>query len=154
MKLTINSFPTNGVPGQTYEGGLSAVPNSEAHGAYTFCGVACLCILGDPAEMLNQYLDMPSLLSWLAQRQHVPEGGLAGRSNKLVDGCYSHWIGGCWPLIEAACRNHKTTPRLFNREGMARYILCCCQGERGGLRDKPSKYVSIFRDTPFDLAVS
>lgn len=92
--------------------------------------------------MLSKYLDMPSLLSWLAQRQHVPEGGLAGRSNKLVDGCYSHWIGGCWPLVEAACRDQKATPRLFNREALARYILCCCQGEKGGLRDKPSKYAA------------
>jgi protein farnesyltransferase subunit beta len=35
-------------PGQTYEGGISGRPDGEAHGAYTFCGLACLCILGDP----------------------------------------------------------------------------------------------------------
>jgi protein farnesyltransferase subunit beta len=33
---------------------------------------------------------------------------------------------------------------LYNREGLVRYILCACQNmsKRGGLRDKPSKYVS------------
>jgi len=33
---------------------------------------------------------------------------------------------------------------LFSRDGLIRYILCCCQDQskRGGLRDKPSKYVT------------
>ena len=31
---------------QTYEGGFSGVPWSEAHGGYTFCAVASLAILG------------------------------------------------------------------------------------------------------------
>lgn len=123
---------------QTYEGGLGSVPGAEAHGAYTFCGLACLCILGDPKTMFEKYLNLPSLVAWLTARQHAPEGGLAGRSNKLVDGCYSHWIGGCWSLVEAACRQGNSTPSLFNREGLIRYILCCCQADRGGLRDKPS----------------
>jgi len=79
---------------------------------------------------------MPSLIRWLSARQHAPEGGLGGRTNKLVDGCYSHWIGGCWALIDAATQTQKD---LWSREGLLRYILCCCQGEKGGLRDKPSK---------------
>jgi len=79
---------------------------------------------------------MPSLIRWLSARQHAPEGGLAGRTNKLVDGCYSHWIGGCWALIDAAAQTKKD---LWSREGLLRYILCCCQGDKGGLRDKPSK---------------
>ena len=34
-----------------------------------------------------------------------------------------------------------TTPvhSFYHREGLIRYILCCCQGESGGLRDKPGK---------------
>jgi hypothetical protein len=28
-------------------------------------------------------------------------GGFKGRTNKLVDGCYSWWIGGAFPLLEA-----------------------------------------------------
>lgn len=39
-------------PGQTYEGGVSGAPQTEAHGAYAFCVLACLCILGPPQEMI------------------------------------------------------------------------------------------------------
>ena len=28
-------------------------------------------------------------------------GGFRGRTNKLVDGCYSWWVGGCVVLVEA-----------------------------------------------------
>ena len=30
------------------------------------------------------------------------QGGFQGRTNKLVDGCYSFWQGGCFPLLHAA----------------------------------------------------
>ena len=38
--------------GQTYEGGIAGAPGTEAHGAYAFCALACLCILGSPREVL------------------------------------------------------------------------------------------------------
>lgn len=102
-------------------------------------------LITDPMSV--RYLDVPLLISWLSSRQYAPEGGFAGRTNKLVDGCYSHWVGGCWPLLEAAlngpqeAENPKrvVTGSLYNRQGLIRYILSCCQGKRGGLRDKPSK---------------
>ena len=31
---------------QTYEGGITCIPYGEAHGGYTFCGLAALLILG------------------------------------------------------------------------------------------------------------
>lgn len=133
---------------QTYEGGISAEPGNEAHGSYTFCALACLCILGRPQETITKYLDIETLFRWLCARQYAPEGGFAGRTNKVVDGCYSHWIGGCWPLVEAALQgstesplpfNDKSSRRLFSGEGLTRYILGCCQAPSGGLRDKPSK---------------
>jgi protein farnesyltransferase subunit beta len=37
---------------QTYEGGIAASPNNEAHGAYAFCALACLSILGPPSETI------------------------------------------------------------------------------------------------------
>ena len=37
---------------QTFEGGISGAPQTEAHGAYAFCVLACLCILGPPQQML------------------------------------------------------------------------------------------------------
>jgi hypothetical protein len=36
--------------GQTYEGGISGAPNTEAHGAYAFCALACMSIISDPRE--------------------------------------------------------------------------------------------------------
>lgn len=109
-----------------------------------------------PAYLARSYLNVPRLISWLSSRQYAPEGGFSGRTNKLVDGCYSHWVGGCWPLVEAslngpdepAATSGEARPlpaakqALFSRDGLIRYIMCCCQDQskRGGLRDKPSKY--------------
>lgn len=119
---------------QSWDGGISAEPGTEAHGAYAFCGLGCLAIIGPPKEILPKYLNMPLLIHWLSSRQCSPEGGYNGRTNKLVDGCYSHWVGGCWSIVEAA-----TTTGLWNRQALARYILACCQDKRGGLKDKPGK---------------
>lgn len=96
-------------------------------------------------------MDLPLLLSWLSARQNAPEGGFSGRTNKLVDGCYSHWVGGCWPLLQSALDGKPqsggtpshTVGSLFSREGLDRYILGCCQSPHGGLRDKPGKYVLL-----------
>ncbi|KOS19933.1 Protein farnesyltransferase subunit beta [Escovopsis weberi] len=147
---------------QTYEGGVSAKPGVEAHGAYAFCALGCLSILDAPHRSVGQHLDLPRLLSWLSSRQYAPEGGLSGRTNKLVDGCYSHWVGGCWPLIEASLRGPEgpsaeaeaeagpggaeADDSLFSRNGLIRYILCCCQdmSKRGGMRDKPSRYSDAY----------
>jgi protein farnesyltransferase subunit beta len=132
---------------QTFEGGISGAPGNEAHGAYAFCAIACLFLMNEPQNAL-QCLDLPPLISWLSSRQYAPEGGFAGRTNKLVDGCYSHWVGGCWPLIQAVVNDASSAQdpstdaamgSLYSREGLARYILSCCQAPTGGLRDKPSK---------------
>ncbi|CAO1604703.1 CAAX farnesyltransferase (FTase) subunit beta, variant 2 [Xanthoria calcicola] len=133
---------------QTFEGGISGSPQTEAHGAYAFCALACLSILGPPQRMISSYLDVPLLVAWLSARQYTPEGGFAGRTNKLVDGCYSHWVGGCWPLLDAAISDTQAKQAaenlpgssLYSRDGLTRYILACCQSEKGGLRDKPSTY--------------
>jgi hypothetical protein len=45
-------------------------------------------------------LDLPRLLSWLVSRQGAVEGGFQGRTNKLVDGCYSFWQGGTFLLLQ------------------------------------------------------
>lgn len=133
---------------QTYEGGIGDAPADEAHGAYAFCALACLCLYGEPHVAIKKFLDVDAFLWWLSSRQYAPEGGLAGRTNKLVDGCYSHWLGGCWPLIQAALtgprecldrQGKEVRNNLYSSEGLARYILGCCQSLDGGLRDKPSK---------------
>jgi prenyltransferase beta subunit len=54
-------------PGQTYEGGISGQPDSEAHGAYAFCALACLALLDDPRRIIPKYVP--------AQSKQNPKGG-------------------------------------------------------------------------------
>ncbi|TQV98156.1 Terpenoid cylases/protein prenyltransferase alpha-alpha toroid [Cordyceps javanica] len=117
---------------QTYEGGVAAIPGIEAHGAYAFCALGCLSILDAPHRSIPKYMNVPQLIAWLSSRQYAPEGGFSGRTNKLVDGCYSHWVGGCWPLIQAALSGPSSgearsadqqvadTGSLFSRNGLIR----------------------------------
>ncbi|CAL8102406.1 unnamed protein product [Calicophoron daubneyi] len=112
---------------QTYEGGFGAEPGVEAHGGYTFCAVAALCLLERP-----DLIDLPRLIRWISSRQMASEGGFQGRTNKLVDSCYSFWQGAVFPIIEElltmasdpALSSHDT---LFNTSALQEYILLCCQ---------------------------
>lgn len=80
---------------QTYEGGFGAEPHNEAHGGYTFCALASLRILNAVGQ-----IDVENLRGWLARRQMGYEGGFCGRTNKLVDGCYSFWQGGAMAVLD------------------------------------------------------
>ena len=107
---------------QTYEGGIGATPGEEAHGGYTFCGLAAMVLLGR-ASLLR--LDL--MAHWLAHRQMASQGGFQGRTNKLVDGCYSFWQGGCFPLLHAALAERGDMPQggvscLFNPEAR-KYVV-------------------------------
>ena len=42
---------------QTYEGGFGATPGNEAHGGYSFCGIAALKLLGK-----ESLIDIDSLM--------------------------------------------------------------------------------------------
>ncbi|KAJ3008162.1 hypothetical protein HKX48_008729 [Thoreauomyces humboldtii] len=130
---------------QTHEGGIGAVPGVEAHGGYTFCAIAAAEIAGGV-----ETLDLDLLTRWLAFRQMEVEGGFQGRTNKLVDGCYSFWQGGVAPILECVLERRRSrsvdesleepaTVDFFNREQLQKYILACCQDPKGGLRDKPEK---------------
>ncbi|GAB2278144.1 hypothetical protein Dimus_012840 [Dionaea muscipula] len=79
---------------QTYEGGIAGEPGSEAHGGYTFCGLATMILINQV-----QRLDIARLIDWVVFRQGI-ECGFQGRTNKLVDGCYSFWQGGIFALIQ------------------------------------------------------
>lgn len=61
---------------QSYEGGLSGLPFNEAHGGYTYCGVAALLLL----EKSLGNIDFVSLLYWTTSRQMDLEGGCQGRT--------------------------------------------------------------------------
>ncbi|XP_025104033.1 protein farnesyltransferase subunit beta-like isoform X2 [Pomacea canaliculata] len=124
---------------QTYEGGFAGFPGQEAHGGYSFCGLAALVILNQP-----QLCDIPRLLRWTAMRQMKYEGGFQGRTNKLVDGCYSFWQGAAFPVIHMVlCQEDdlalSASGWMFSQEALQEYVLICCQHPLGGLLDKPGK---------------
>ena len=52
--------------GQTFEGGISARPDAEAHSAYAFCALACLCIIDDPHIVIPKYVRPNFVVSHLA----------------------------------------------------------------------------------------
>ncbi|KAI3831721.1 hypothetical protein MKX03_016519 [Papaver bracteatum] len=79
---------------QTYEGGISGEPGTEAHGGYTFCELTTMILINE-----SDRLDLLSLIDWMAFCQGV-ESGFQGRTNKLVDGCYSFWQGGTMALLQ------------------------------------------------------
>ncbi|KAI9296528.1 farnesyltransferase subunit beta-like protein [Neoconidiobolus thromboides FSU 785] len=120
---------------QGFDGGLGCYPGVESHGGYTYCGLASL-------ELLNEVdrINLNYLMSWCCNRQMDPEGGFQGRTNKLVDGCYSFWIGATFPILSTHADNNE----LYNRDLLQAYILNACQGPLGGLRDKPGKGVDYY----------
>jgi Prenyltransferase, beta subunit len=156
---------------QTYEGGFGGEPFAEAHGGYTFCALAALQILTKVQGMKHleeSGVNLVALRDWLVHRQMAYEGGFQGRSNKLVDGCYSFWVGGAIAVlglngsdlpfdsgVYEDCHDSCGVTRrksddndeeedgsgllLFHQELLERYVLLCAQDVNGGLRDKPSK---------------
>lgn len=138
---------------QTYEGGIGGESGVEAHGGYAYCGLATMILLKQ-----TQMLDLKSMLRWAVHRQLSVEGGFNGRTNKLVDGCYSFWVGALLPLLQyaqdtvAQQSSTSATPSLqlaipmFHPLQLQKYLLLCCADPpavnphaRGGLRDKPGK---------------
>jgi protein farnesyltransferase subunit beta len=114
---------------QTYEGGFSSASHphivgdvflalrpslGEAHGGYTFCALASWVLLRPygPADDDAPRVDTRRLLRWLVNMQgsEIEIGGFKGRTNKLVDGCYSWWVGGAFALLEALGIPESTRP--------------------------------------------
>lgn len=130
---------------QNYDGGLGPQPSVESHGGYVYCGLASLCLLQQA-----QFIDMQALVEWCCRRQLVDcAGGFQGRTNKLVDGCYSFWLGASmWMLaveggfmlnnnsscLKAFESMHLTDEfssnrLLFDQLALQEFILTCCQPE-------------------------
>ncbi|KAH9976081.1 terpenoid cyclases/protein prenyltransferase alpha-alpha toroid [Russula compacta] len=174
---------------QTYEGGFSSASHpyldngilaaqrpslGEAHGGYTFCALASWVLLQPyfSTEDNPRGVDLRRLLRWLVHMQglEVELGGFKGRTNKLVDGCYSWWVGGAFSLLEALdispgvppsasaheneTASHESVPgengwddvddSFFNRHALQEYILFAGQHPAGGLRDKPPKHPDAY----------
>ena len=131
---------------QTYEGGMGGEPGNEAHGGYTFCAVAALLVLGGA-----HHVRLERVRQWAVRRQMRREGGFCGRTNKLVDGCYSWWVGALLPLLSLAPPHSHTANSSgggggggMDAVGLQRYVLLCGQSGVGGLRDKPGKGADLY----------
>jgi protein farnesyltransferase subunit beta len=133
---------------QTYEGGFAGYPGNEAHGGYSFCGLAACAII----ECMEE-LDADALLHWCTAKQLTYEGGFNGRTNKVVDSCYSFWQGGVFPLLHRMLKARRgqgppvygsgeEAPEgtwLFDQKMLQKYTLLAAQAPTGGLKDKPGK---------------
>ena len=126
---------------QTFEGGLGPEPFCEAHGGYSYCGIATLVLL----KKLNE-IDTNSFLRWLVNRQMIKEGGFNGRTNKLVDSCYSFWQGSVFNMLYMADKKYTFDDELlYDQLSLQAYILFACQNTKiGGLIDKPGKYPDLY----------
>ena len=126
---------------QTFEGGLGPEPYCEAHGGYSYCGIATLVLLNKLYE-----IDVKSFIRWLVSRQMTKEGGFNGRTNKLVDSCYSFWQGSIFNMLYMADKNLSNDMELlYDQLSLQAYILFACQNTNGGgLVDKPGKYPDLF----------
>nr|CDS34335.1 chromodomain helicase dna binding protein 6 [Hymenolepis microstoma] len=151
---------------QTYEGGFGGQPGLEAHGGYSFCAFAALNLLN-----AIHLVDVPRLLRWAANRQMPTEGGFQGRTHKLVDSCYSFWVGAIFPLLEqvlfentSSSGSNRPEYTMFDTSALQEYIILCCQkvhssppglsipndrfpvinASGGGLFDKPGKNVDPY----------
>uniref|UniRef100_M4ENG5 Prenyltransferase alpha-alpha toroid domain-containing protein n=1 Tax=Brassica campestris TaxID=3711 RepID=M4ENG5_BRACM len=99
---------------QTYEGGIGGEPGSEAHAGNTYCGLATMALITE-VDRLN----LDSLMNWIVHQQGV-ERGFQGRTNKLVDGCYTFWQAAPCVLLQRLYSAHDLVPE-------------------GGFRDKPGR---------------
>ena len=118
---------------QTYEGGFACsayshagyrTADNEAHGGYTSCSLNSHFLLRSvvpPGSLPSLEASFPTPINvdaairWsvLMQGEAIEAGGFKGRSNKLVDGCYSWWVGGGFPVLQELAKSHV----LFNRGG-------------------------------------
>ena len=125
---------------QTFEGGFGPEPYCEAHGGYSFCAIASLILLNS----LNS-IDIKSFIRWLTLRQMSKEGGFNGRTNKLVDSCYSYWQGSIFNMLIMGDKDLSyDSELLYDQLSLQAYILFACQKDKGGLIDKPGKGPDLF----------
>ena len=117
------------------DGGFAPVPHCESHAGYVHCGIGILYILGR-----LQDLDLYKCVRFIAMRQDAFSGGFNGRPNKLVDSCYSWWLGTASRILA----DHFNIEPFWNVEAMSRYIIQCCQLSSGGFCDSPPSFADTF----------
>ena len=107
---------------QSWDGGISAAPGNEAHGAYAFCGLGCLSILGAPKETMHTYLNISLLVNWMSSRTWAlypcsrarqegwPEGQTWKARRRLSHLLQLGWVERC-PALLRIRRKHQQRSR-------------------------------------------
>lgn len=127
---------------QNHDGGFGVAPGAESHSGQIFTCLAALSIAGELDEYLGEE-GKDRLGAWLSERQVEESGGFNGRPMKLVDVCYSWWVGSSLAMIG----------RLgwIDESKLAGFILRCQDLKEGGIADRPGDMVDVFH-THFAVA--
>ncbi|EAY18555.1 Prenyltransferase and squalene oxidase repeat family protein [Trichomonas vaginalis G3] len=120
---------------QGYDGGFGPRAHCETHGGYGFCSLGALSILNSIDK-----INVEKVINWCAMRQTSYAGGFNGRTNKLVDTCYTWWVGAMCRILSD---EFKIEP-FWNQEGITNWVLSVCQHESGGAFDKPGVNPDLF----------
>lgn len=127
---------------QNFDGGFGVAPGAESHSGQVFTCLGALSVTGE----LDSYLGeggKDRLGAWLSERQLDDSGGFNGRPMKLVDVCYSWWVGSSLAMIG---RLH-----WIDKQKLTAFILRCQDPEQGGISDRPGDMVDVFH-TVFGVA--
>lgn len=108
------------------DGGFSPRPGCESHAGYVHSAIGILYLLNRLDD-----INLNSVIRWIAERQMQFSGGFQGRPNKLVDSCYSWWIGSSSRIIS----EHLNIEPFWNVEAMTDYLVRSAQALSGGFRD-------------------
>lgn len=140
---------------ENFDGAYGIRPGAESHAGQVFTCVGALAIAGR-LDLVNQ----DRLGGWLSERQ-LENGGLNGRPEKLVDSCYSWWVGASLAMID---RLH-----WIDGDKLAAFVLKCQVSpidtapsldilimvtqdpEAGGFGDRPDNMADVFH-TLFSVA--
>ncbi|KAJ5147523.1 DNA mismatch repair protein msh3 [Penicillium atrosanguineum] len=122
---------------ENFDGGYGICPGAESHAGQVFTCVGALTIAGR-LDLVNK----DRLGAWLSERQ-VDNGGFNGRPEKLVDACYTWWVGSALAMID---RLH-----WIDGKKLASFVLQCQDPEAGGFADRPGNMVDVYH-THFGLA--
>ncbi|KAJ5677275.1 beta subunit of rab geranylgeranyltransferase [Penicillium maclennaniae] len=122
---------------ENFDGGYGICPGAESHAGQVFTCVGALTIAGR-LDLVNK----DRLGAWLSERQ-VDNGGFNGRPEKLVDACYTWWVGSALAMID---RLH-----WIDGKKLASFVLQCQDPEAGGFADRPGNMVDVYH-THFGIA--
>ena len=101
-----------------YEGGIGACPGAEAHGGYTYCATAALCILKDSGYNIDGHVDLARIGEFVGSCSARKLALSREERAKLVDACYSFWVGAIVPLLRQLGVNVS-----YDCQGFQRYLL-------------------------------